>query len=40
MKRYADMGVERVVFNVESEAAETALPAIDEIAALMRKVNG
>jgi probable F420-dependent oxidoreductase len=40
MKRYMDLGVERVVFNVESVAADQALPVIDEIAELMRKVNG
>ena len=40
MKRYEDLGVERVVFNVESEKADTALPVIDEIAGFMRGVNG
>ncbi|HQT79323.1 MAG TPA: LLM class F420-dependent oxidoreductase, partial [Rhodopila sp.] len=40
MKRYADMGVERVVFNVESEQQDKALPVIDEIAAFMQKVQG
>ena len=40
MKRYVDLGVERVVFNVESVAADQALPVIDGIAALMHKVNG
>ncbi|HEX2940407.1 MAG TPA: LLM class F420-dependent oxidoreductase [Rhodopila sp.] len=40
MKRYADMGVERIVFNVESEGRDKALPVIDEIAAFMQKVNG
>jgi len=40
MKRYEDMGVERVVFNLESEKAETILPVVDQIGALMRKVNG
>src|ERR1700760_1398709 len=35
MKRYADLGVERVVFNVESEGADKALPVIDEIAEFM-----
>jgi probable F420-dependent oxidoreductase len=39
MKRYADLGVERVVFNVESEAADKALPVIDQIAEFMRKAN-
>ncbi len=40
MKRYLDLGVERVVFNVESVAADQGLPVIDGIAELMRKVNG
>jgi len=40
MKRYADMGVERVVFNLESEPAEKILPVADQMAAFMRKVNG
>ena len=40
MKRYQDLGVERVVFNAESEPAEKVLPALDEIGALMAKVNG
>src|SRR3954452_24709996 len=39
MKRYADMGVERVVFNVESEKADKVLPVIDEIAEFMAKAN-
>src|SRR3954451_9698207 len=39
MKRYADMGVERVVFNVESEKTDKALPVIDEIAEFMAKAN-
>jgi probable F420-dependent oxidoreductase len=39
MKRYADLGVERVVFNVESEKADKALPVIDEIAEFMLKAN-
>ncbi len=39
MKRYMDLGVERVVFNVESVGADQALPVIDEIADLMAKVN-
>ena len=39
MKRYADLGVERVVFNVESEKAGTAMPVIDEIAEFMHKAN-
>lgn len=40
MKRYEDMGVERVVFSLEPELAETAMPKIDAIAELMHKVNG
>lgn len=40
MKRYQDLGFSRVVFNLESEAADKVLPVIDELAALMRKVNG
>ena len=39
MKRYADLGVERVVFNVESVKADQAMPVIDEIAEFMAKVN-
>ena len=40
MKRYQDLGVARVVFNAESEKADTVLPVIDSWAALMRQVNG
>jgi len=40
MKRYEDLGVERVVFNVESVPSAEALPVIDKIAELMHKVNG
>jgi probable F420-dependent oxidoreductase len=40
MKRYADLGVERVVFNLDSEAADKVVPALDEIAEFMRKANG
>ena len=39
MKRYRDLGVARVVFNLESEKADTILPSIDGWAALMRRVN-
>jgi probable F420-dependent oxidoreductase len=39
MKRYQDLGVSRVVFNLESEKADTILPVIDSWAALMRQVN-
>ena len=40
MKRYEDLGVSRVVFNLESEKADKILPVIDELTTLMRKVNG
>ena len=40
MKRYEDLGVERVVFNVESESAEKCVPTIDKVAELMHKANG
>jgi probable F420-dependent oxidoreductase len=40
MKRYEDLGVARVVFNLDSEKADTVLPVIDSLAGLMRKVNG
>ena len=40
MKRYQDLGFARVVFNLESEPADKILPVIDELAALMRTVNG
>ncbi len=40
MKRYQDLGVSRVVFNLESEKAGTILPVIDGWATLMRQVNG
>ncbi|MSP03257.1 MAG: LLM class F420-dependent oxidoreductase [Acetobacteraceae bacterium] len=36
MKRYRDLGVERVVFTVPSAPAETVLPVLDAIGALMR----
>jgi probable F420-dependent oxidoreductase len=39
MKRYADLGVARVVFNLESDQADKVLPVIDSLAGLMRKVN-
>jgi probable F420-dependent oxidoreductase len=39
MKRYQDLGVSRVVFNLESEKGDTILPVIDGWAALMRQVN-
>ncbi len=40
MKRYQELGVSRVVFNLESEKADTNLPIMDNWAALMRQVNG
>ena len=40
MKRYQDLGVSRVVFNLESDNADTILPLIDGWAKLMRQVNG
>ncbi len=40
MKRYQDLGVSRVVFNLESEKADAILPVIDSWATLMRQVNG
>jgi hypothetical protein len=40
MKCYQDLGVERVVFNVESEPEAKVLPELDVIAALMAGVNG
>ena len=39
MKRYADLGVERVVFNAESESADKVEPVLDEIAEFMTKAN-
>jgi probable F420-dependent oxidoreductase len=39
MRRYHELGVERAVFTVPSATAETVLPALDEIGALMAKVN-
>ena len=39
MKRYADLGVQRVVFNLESEAADKVVPVLDEIAEFMAKAN-
>jgi probable F420-dependent oxidoreductase len=40
MKRYQDLGVSRVVFNLDSEKADTVLPVIDAITTLMHEVNG
>ena len=39
MKRYQDLGVERVVFNLDSEPAEKILPELDKIGALMAAAN-
>ena len=40
LKRYEDMEVERVVFPLESDPADSVMPTLDAIAELMRKVNG
>lgn len=40
IKRYQDLGVERVVFPLESDTADKLLPVIDDIADLMRRANG
>ena len=40
MKRYQDLGVKRVVFNLDSEKAEKVLPVMDNWAKLMGQVNG
>ena len=37
MKRYEDLGVKRVVFNLESEKADTILPVIDAWETVMRQ---
>jgi len=39
MKRYEDLGVARVVFNLDSDKADKVMPVIDSLAGLMRKVN-
>ena len=39
MKRYQDLGVKRVVFNLESEKADKILPELDAWAAVMRQAN-
>ena len=39
MKRYRDLGVERVVFSVPSDPAEAVRPHLDEIGALMEATN-
>ncbi len=38
LKRYRDLGVERMVISVESEKADTILPLLDQWAELIRKV--
>ncbi len=40
VKRYEDLGVSRVVFNLESEKPDTVLPVVDALVTLMRQVNG
>ncbi len=40
MKRYQELGVSRVVFNLESDRADANLPIIDAWNKLMRQVNG
>ncbi len=39
MHQYRDLGVDRAVFTVPSAAADVVLPALDEIGAIMRRVN-
>jgi len=40
MKRYQDLGFKRVVFDLQSEPADKILPVLDELAGLIRAVNG
>jgi probable F420-dependent oxidoreductase len=40
LKRYRDMGIERVVTTLPPEPAEKTLPALDRWAAFIRQVNG
>jgi len=40
IRQYEDMGVERVVFALESETADKVLSAADVIADIMQKING
>lgn len=40
IRRYADLGVERVVFPLDSLPAEDLLPVLDDLAALVRAVGG
>jgi probable F420-dependent oxidoreductase len=39
LKRYADLGVSRVVFDLPAEAAEKLLPILDSWAEMMQRVN-
>jgi len=39
MKRYMELGVERVVYTVESEKSDKVLPVLDQLAEFMRKTN-
>ena len=39
IKSYEDMGVERVVFALESDGAQALLPAIDKLTEFMHQVN-
>ena len=39
MKQYRDAGIERVVFSLESEKADSVLPVLDQIAAMMDSLN-
>ena len=40
IKRYQDLGVNRVSTSLPSEKAETILPVLDRWAAIIRAVNG
>jgi len=40
MKRYEDLGVARVVFNLDSDKSDKVMPVIDSLAGLQGKVNG
>jgi hypothetical protein len=40
IKRYQDLGVERVSCSLMSETAETILPVLDTWAEVIRRVNG
>jgi hypothetical protein len=39
LKRYADLGVSRVVFDLPAKAAEKLLPMLDSWAEMMQRVN-